>query len=158
MNKATEREAMHSDPLEDMLGYHLRRLSVLAMSDLTQSLALLRLTPAHASILFVIAAHAGITQSDVGKMLGILRANMAPLVALLIKRGLIKREAADGRSHAMRLTALGQTVCRQARDIAKDHEHRVFGDLSRAARARMIAQIRPLWQRKGKEERPPARR
>jgi DNA-binding MarR family transcriptional regulator len=158
MNRATQRNAEQPDPFEDMLGYHLRRLSVVAMSDLTQSLAPLKLTPAHASILFVIAAQAGITQSDVGKMLGILRANMAPLIALLIERGLIKREAVDGRSHAMRLTALGQTVCRQARGIAKDHEHRVFGDLSRAARARMIDQIRPLWQRKGKEERPPTRR
>ena len=30
MNKATERRAGQSDPFDDMLGYHLRRLSVLA--------------------------------------------------------------------------------------------------------------------------------
>src|SRR5882672_1084692 len=158
MNKATERRAGQSDPFDDMLGYHLRRLSVLAMADLTQSLEPLKLTPAHASILFVIAANPGITQSDVGKMLGILRANMAPLIALLVERGFIKREAVDGRSHAMRLSALGQTVCRQARDIAKDHEERIFGDLSRAARARMITELNELWRKNGKDQTPPTRR
>jgi DNA-binding MarR family transcriptional regulator len=152
MIKAAERLA-RSEPFDDLLGYHLRRVSALAMADLAEALAPLKLKPAHASILFVIASNAGITQSDVGKTLGILRANMAPLIASLVKRGMIKREAMDGRSHAMRLSALGQTICRQARDITQDHEVRLFGGLSRAARARMIDQLHALWS-----TRPPARR
>lgn len=150
--KAAIRRAAQSDPFHDMLGYHLRRLSVLAMADLTQSLAPLELKPADASILFVIASNAGITQSAAGKALGILRANMAPLIASLAKRGLIEREPMDGRSHAMRLSALGQATCRQAKDITRDHEHRLFGNLSRAAHARMIAQLHALWERKAEDQ------
>ena len=49
--------------------------------------------PVEASILFVIGSQPGITQSDIGKVLGILRANMTPLVAALITQGLVERAA-----------------------------------------------------------------
>jgi len=55
---------VHSDPFDDLLGYHLRRASVVAMADLAEALAPLKLKPAHASILFVVASNAGVTQSD----------------------------------------------------------------------------------------------
>jgi hypothetical protein len=66
------------DPFGCLLGYHLRRLSVLVMADFTAALAPLGLKPAEASVLYAVAAAPGLTQSDVGKTLGIQRANMAP--------------------------------------------------------------------------------
>lgn len=146
MTKKTPRPARESDPFDNLLGYHLRRLSVLVMTDLTESLAPLGLKPADASVLFVIASNSGITQSEVGRTLGILRANMAPLMAALVKQGLIEREPVDGRSQALRLSAAGHAVCRQARIATKEHEERLFGTLSRTDHARMVAQMRELWQ------------
>jgi len=86
------------DPFAGLLGYHLRRLSVLVMADFTEALAPLGLKPAEASVLYAIRAGTGMTQSDVGKMLGIQRANMAPLIAGLMQRGLVERDRVDGRS------------------------------------------------------------
>jgi DNA-binding MarR family transcriptional regulator len=133
------------DPFDGLLGYHLRRLSVMVMADLADALSPLGLRPADASILWMIGAFPGITQIDVGKALGILRSNMAPLIANLLSRGLIERQPVDGRSHALRLSSAGQDLCRRARNAATGHEDRLFKTLSRAARARMISQLRALW-------------
>lgn len=134
------------DPFDDLLGYHLRRLSVKVMADLSGALKPLNLNPADASILFVIGANPGMTQSDVGKALGILRANMTPLIGALAQRGFIERETIDGRSQALRLTASGALACRQAKAAARNHEARLFGSLSEASRRRLINQVRALWQ------------
>jgi len=136
---------IRSDPFDDLLGYHLRRMSVMVMADLTEVLSQLGLKPADASILWMIGAYPGITQSDAGKALGILRANMAPLIARLLDRGLIEREPVDGRSHALRLSSTGLDLCRRARSAATGHEDRLFKSLSRTARAQMISQLRALW-------------
>ena len=134
------------DPFDDLLGYHLRRLSVKVMADLSGALKPLNLNPADASILFVIGANPGMTQSDVGKALGILRANMAPLIGALTQRGFIERETIDGRSQALKLTSAGALICRQAKAAARSHEARLFGSLSQTSRHRLIKQIRALWQ------------
>jgi DNA-binding MarR family transcriptional regulator len=137
----------HADVFSDLLGYHVRRASVAVMADLSATLAPLGLKPAEASILFVIAANPGTTQSEVGKTLGILRANMAPLIAALIKKGCIERRPVDGRSQALRLSAAGEVLCRRAKAATRSHEDRLFGALSPAARRRLLVRLRTLWQR-----------
>ncbi len=134
------------DPFDGLLGYHLRRLSVLVMADLTEALAPLGLKPAEASVLYVVGATAGLTQSDIGKILGIQRANMAPLMAGLTQRGLVERDRVDGRSQALKLTEAGQAARAQAWVVNQAHEARLFGVLGKPARTRMAAQLRALWQ------------
>jgi DNA-binding MarR family transcriptional regulator len=134
-----------STPFDAMLGYHLRRASVIAMADLTQALAPLGLTPTTASILFIIGANAGLNQSEIGRTLGLLRANMVPLMASLFKRGLVLRTQVDGRSQALRLSAAGENLTQRAWDAANGHEARMFGALTPRQRERMIEQLRGVW-------------
>ena len=141
-----KRTAIPSDPLDSLVGYNLRRLSVATMADLAESLKPLGLKPTTAALLFVVGANPGITQSDAGKVLGVLRANMAPLVAGLAKRGLLERERRDGRSHGLQLSAAGRTLQRSAWKLTQAHEDRLFGRLSVAARSRMTMQLREIWQ------------
>ncbi len=133
-------------PFDRFLGYHLRRASVLVMADLTAALGPLGLKPAEASVLFLIGGHDGITQAEIGRALGIQRANMAPLIAQLMEAGLVAREAVDGRSQALRLTAAGVTVHEQAIAATQAHEARLFGALTEAERTRLIAVLRGLWE------------
>jgi DNA-binding MarR family transcriptional regulator len=133
------------DPAEDLLGYHLRRVSVQSMADFSGALAPLELRPAEASVLFVIGANPGITQSQIGRALGIKRANMTPLVAGLNARGLLRATPRDGRSHGLRLTTQGGALSRRARRVADAHDKRFFGALSASDRARLITQLRALW-------------
>jgi DNA-binding MarR family transcriptional regulator len=138
-------ESPETSLFDGLLGYHLRRMSVVVMTDLTQALAPLDLKPADASVLFMIEANPGITQSEVGKVLGILRANMAPLIGALLKRSLIEREPVDGRSQALTLSSAGRALCARAKLVTKEHEQRLFGSLSASARNRLISQLRELW-------------
>jgi DNA-binding MarR family transcriptional regulator len=142
----SEQTEAASDPFDVLLGYQLRRLSVLVMADLTASLAPLGLKPAEASILLALGSNAGLTQSDVGRRLGIQRANMAPLMAGLMQNGLVEKQAVDGRSQAVRLSRAGQAVRRQVWGLMAAHEARMFASLTPAARQRLAKQLKTLWQ------------
>lgn len=142
-------EETQTDPFGTLLGYHLRRASVAVMADLTAALAPLNLTPAEASVLFVIGAANGVTQAEIGRVLGIQRANMAPLMARLVKARLVKREAVDGRSQALTLSRGGREIHDQAKAAADAHEARLFGHFSPAERARVLVRLREIWQAAG---------
>ena len=135
------------DPFDELLGYHMRRLSQLVMADLAERMDALGLRPTEASVLFVIAGSPGATQSDIGRMLGIKRANMAPLIAGLEARGLVSRSAVDGRSQALRLTAEGETMRTQARAAVVANEQCSFGALPAAERMALAETVRGLWMR-----------
>jgi DNA-binding MarR family transcriptional regulator len=126
------------DPFARLVGYHLRRTSAYAMADLAAELAPLRLRPAEASILFVIAANPDITQSGVGRILGVARANMTPLIVGLAKRKLIARHAIDGRSRTLALTLAGKELHDEAWRCVETHEARLFGSLPAEKRQLLI--------------------
>jgi DNA-binding MarR family transcriptional regulator len=142
------------DPADSLLGYHLRRVSLQSMADFAVALAPLGLRPADASVLFVIGANPGVTQSQIGRMLAIKRANMTPLVAGLSQRGLLRATPKDGRSHGLRLTTRGSTLCRKARAAADAHDQRFFGALGAADRNRLLAQLRALWHQRRRAQAP----
>ena len=135
------------DPFGDLLGYQLRRLSQIVMADLTERMEPLEIRPTEASVLYVIAATPGATQSDIGRVLGIKRANMAPLIAGLEARGLVSRSAVDGRSQALRLTAEGETLRARARNATRENERRCFAMLSDGERLELTEKLRGLWEK-----------
>ena len=98
---------MAIDPLEDYPGYALRRASAATMARLARRFAALDLRAAEASVLMVIDANPNITQSEIGRLLDIASANMAPLVSRLADRELVERQPVDGRSHGLALTRYG---------------------------------------------------
>ncbi len=131
-------ETEYFDPLEQLYGYHLRRASAVIMADLATELAPCGLTPAECSVLLVVSANSGIRQSDVGRRLGIKRANMAPLVTGLEGRDLIARAPTDGRSLSLTLTAEGETLARTVRTLIAEHEARFFGEFDAPTRAMLL--------------------
>ncbi len=135
------------NPLDALLGYQLRRASATIVADLAGSLDDLALKPAEASVLMLIEANPGITQSDIGRMLGIKRANMAPIAALLTARKLIDRTRADGRSQGLWLNDAGIAMAREVRGRITIHEARFLPDLSIAERDALIALVRRVWTR-----------
>lgn len=133
-----------ADPLEYLLGYWLRRASGVMMADLGVSLAQAELRPTEATILILIRANPGLTQSDIGRVLGIARANMAPLMGGLLKRGFIQKARVDGRSHALTLTEDGMAKVDAAQAIIHAHEARFQSRLDGAILPSMIAALRAL--------------
>jgi DNA-binding MarR family transcriptional regulator len=133
------------DPLKDHLGYALRRASATAMADLASKLATLELRPTEATVLLIIDANDNITQSDIGRMLDIASANMAPLTSRLEQRDLIEREPMDGRSHGLTLSSTGRALTRRIKKLVDEHEASLLQRIPTKQRDTFLAALQSLW-------------
>jgi DNA-binding MarR family transcriptional regulator len=133
------------DPLKDLPGYALRRASAAAMQRFARRLVQLDLRPAEASVLMVIESNPNITQSEIGRMLDIAGANMAPLISRLEKRELVGRRPVDGRSHGLELTATGRELNLRAKKAMKSHEEELLARIPAGHRAAFLAALHALW-------------
>ena len=113
------------NPHAQRLGYLLRRASAEIMAELGRTLEAIGLRPVEASILTAIGSNPGCTQSDIGRMLGIQRANMAPLISGLFTRDLIVKSKIDGRTHALMLTQSGTAKAREAEAAMSHNEEQI---------------------------------
>lgn len=134
-----------STVVDERPGFHLRRVSGLAMAALGEALVAVDLRVLEATVLFEVAAKPGITLSDLGRVLGIKRANMTPLVAGLMARGYLASKRKDGRSQALSLSKTGEQIYDKARAIVEAYEQRFFAPLSEAEKQVMIRHLRTLW-------------
>lgn len=112
------------NPVASRLGYRLRRTSSAMMATLGAGLELVGLRPVEATILMTIGANPGCIQSDIGRMLGIKRANMVPLITGLIQKDLVQKSPVDGRSFALFLSPAGEDARSEADAIMTAHERR----------------------------------
>jgi DNA-binding MarR family transcriptional regulator len=140
--QASDSQEIH--PLDNLLGYHLRRASAVMMADLGERLFAIGLRPTEATILLLIEAYPGCIQSDVGRTLGIQRANMVPMIASLEKAGLIVRSAMDGRSHALNLTEQGKTTLTVAKTLIDAHESHFQSLFTANESGELIASMRRI--------------
>jgi DNA-binding MarR family transcriptional regulator len=138
------RKALDLDVLNGHLGYFIRRLQVWVFQDFIRTLAAIDIRPAQYSVLVVIAANPGISQSDLADILGIERARLVRLLDKLEKRGLTQRldSRTDRRSHALRLTRAGQKVLKRAKMLAGLHEARLVEKLGAEQRRAMLDVLR----------------
>ncbi|MBW8752973.1 MAG: MarR family transcriptional regulator [Sphingomonadales bacterium] len=133
------------DPLEHLLGYQLRRASLVTLAALSEAYEALDLRLTDAIVLRFVAANPGCNQGEISKALGVKRTNMVPVVSGLVERALISRAAADGRSNALSLTAAGTALHKRIDTLANANEERFFGGLDAEAKAallRALAEIR----------------
>ena len=117
------------DPLSSMLGYQLRRTSVAAMSALAEELEPLGILPSEASLLMIIGANPGCTQSDVGRALRAQPANLVPLINKLMRAGAVGRAPGKGRAIALTLTDTGRRLFSDVQTAFARHEARIARNL-----------------------------
>jgi DNA-binding MarR family transcriptional regulator len=134
------------NPLESLLGYQLRRASQAILDDLVSALEDFSLRPTSLSVLLLVASNPGITQSRIGQVLAVERANMTPITASLTKQRFLTRSRADGRSHGLRLTEEGKAVVAKIRRRIANHEGKFWKDTKPADREAMLAFLRSLWK------------
>jgi DNA-binding MarR family transcriptional regulator len=117
--------------LNGHLGYFIRRAQVWVFQDFINTLKSLDISPAQYSVLQVINANLGLSQTELARTLGIQRARLVRVLHRLDKRGLTRRlqSSADGRTHALRLTQKGQETLRRAQELAEQHEARLIDRL-----------------------------
>lgn len=124
--------AVLTNALDKLLGYQMRRATAVLMADFVRTLADFDMRPAEITTLLVIAENPDCSQSEVGEALSIKRANMVPIIARLIERGLVARTRVDGRSLALRVTELGARQAAEAWRRIGLHEARFRDRLASA--------------------------
>jgi DNA-binding MarR family transcriptional regulator len=132
------------DPMSDYPGYLLRRASALAMARLAKQLKTLHLNPTDATVLNVIDANPNSKQSEIGRMLDIARANMAPLVSRLAERDLIERQPVDGRSHGLVLSRAGRALIPRIKSAFAEHEQALMKAIPASQRRAFVAALRAM--------------
>lgn len=142
-------ETVELGPLNELVGYHLRRASAALGSDFTRSVEGTGMRQVLFGILSVVSANPGINQGNVGRALGIQRPNMVTLVNELIQRGLVERivDSDDRRAFALTLTHAGETVMAETLARIREHEERMLVDLSATERATLNALLDRLAAR-----------
>ncbi len=128
--------------LAGLFGYALRRAQLQVAAELADSLRPLDLRPATFSVLALIRDRPGLSQTEIGDLLGIQRANFVPLARALERMDWIERRPSsrDRRQNVLRLTPSGCGVLRRAWVIVRDHEARIGRRLG-VARRREVLQL-----------------
>ncbi|MBR0790843.1 winged helix-turn-helix transcriptional regulator [Bradyrhizobium manausense] len=128
------------DALVGHAGYAVRRFQIWIFQDFIKTLGDVDIRPTQYSVLTVIGANPGLSQMAVAKRLGIERARLVHLLDSLEQRKLVKRikSKADRRSHALHLTAPGETALAKFKRLAAEHERHVEDKIGRENRERLL--------------------
>jgi DNA-binding MarR family transcriptional regulator len=140
--RANGHAAIDLGVLNSHSGYFIRRMQVWIFQDFIRTLANVNIRPAQYSVLVVIDANPGLSQSDIAALLDIERARLVHLLDRLEERGLVQRlrSRADRRSHALVLTREGRKRLKQIKSLAARHEARVADRLG-ADNHRLLIEI-----------------
>jgi len=132
------------DPLSALPGYLLRRAANAMMAELAARLAALELRISEATVLLLLDARTDLTSADIGKILDIQRANMAPLLARLEGAGLIRREPLDRKSMAILLTDEGRTCRARVDAITRQFENDLLACIPPDHRPHLVPALQAL--------------
>jgi DNA-binding MarR family transcriptional regulator len=133
------------DPLSTLPGYALNRAAQAMMAELAARLAPLDLRISEASLVLLLNGNQTMTASMIGRILGIKRANMVPLLNRLEAAGLIAREPIDGKSLAIALTPAGRTVLADVQRVTSTFEDELLARIPPEHRAHFVPALNALW-------------
>lgn len=133
--------------LDDLLGYHLRRASILDLAGFAEALGD-EIKPVAFTVLCLIDETPGITAAEIGRQARLQRANLAPMLAEFDGRGLIERrlDAEDQRIQRLHLSQLGARAVADWRERALAQEDRTFGALTSDERETLRGLLSRIWK------------
>lgn len=134
------------DALSHYPGYVLRRAAHATGAELAVRLEPLGLRQSDVSLLILIKANPGATASALGRMLDIQRANMVPILKRMEDADLIRREAIDGKSMGLELTAAGTALLDKARAEIEAFETELLERVPAEHRAHLLPALHALWK------------
>ncbi|MHA7885717.1 MarR family winged helix-turn-helix transcriptional regulator [Roseicyclus sp.] len=129
--------------LRRLLGYRLRRATMLVQSDLAETLKPFGLRMITFSALVLIRDNPGLSQSQLAAAMDVERPNLVVIVDELETRGLIARDrlATDRRTYALTVTEAGDWLCADVVAAVEAHEARLFDGLTEAERQTVEAAL-----------------
>jgi len=130
---------------EELLGYQLRRASVLMMEALAARTVELGLTPARATALVHIRLNEGCDQTALGRALDINPATTMGVVNALVALDAVeRRRGIDRRSNTLHLTPRGRDLAQAVQQLTAEHDREFFASLTAQERHVLYALLRKL--------------
>lgn len=118
--------------LSHLVCYNLRRVHQVAVQSFQNAVAPHDLTLGQFGVLVLIAENPGLSQSQLGQVVGIDRSTMVSVIDRLESRGWVERASspADRRSHALRLSPAGRELLAELVPRVRAHERSLIQGLS----------------------------
>lgn len=132
--------------LEDQVGYWLRRAYQRHMAIFASVMSDLDLTSVQFAALVKLRDMKAVTQTELGRLIGIDRATISGVVSRLQKRGLLqfRLDPLDRRSRIIALTPAGETLLGQALRRTEQVGDDTLAPISEAERAALRDMLRKL--------------
>jgi DNA-binding MarR family transcriptional regulator len=132
--------------LEDQVGYWLRRAYQRHMAIFAAVMSDLDLTSVQFAALVKLRDMKAVTQTELGRLIGIDRATISGVVSRLQKRGLLqfRLDPLDRRSRIIALTAAGEALLGQALQRTEQVGEDTLAPISEAERAALREMLRKL--------------
>jgi len=143
-----EKDPLHHNHLDNMVGYQLRMAYVAVRRHFEIAMERLDLTQKQTGVLWLIDANAGVSQISLANELGMDRASMMAIVDRLEERGLVvrKRSTEDGRRQELYATAKGRKVLSQAKTALHNHEKWIANRFSAKDLSALTSALKRLKQ------------
>ena len=135
------RRPLQRGVLAELVGYHLRRTQLVVFQKFAEQVGSTQVTPGQFGVLALIQANPGLNQSELGEAMGIDRSTVVAVIDRLEARGIVERQPSphDRRSNALRLSAAGETLFAEVRELVKAHDHDLARDLTIDERHQLMA-------------------
>lgn len=132
--------------LRRFAGYTIKRASNLMQADLARTLEPFGLRMITFTALMLIVENPDLSQTQLAGALSVERSNLVTIVDDLEKNGWIARNPSphDRRSHALRATPAGESVCAAARTAVEAHEDEMLAGLDADDIAALIETLRKI--------------
>ncbi|MBH3433870.1 MarR family winged helix-turn-helix transcriptional regulator [Pseudomonas citronellolis] len=133
-------------PLDNYVGYALRRAQLIAFQHLVDELARFDLRPAQFTALAIIDSNPGLMQADLARALNVEPPQLVPLLNKLETRALAVRVRckADKRSYGLFLSKAGETLLKQLKEVALKSDQAATARLSEAEREQLLALLQKV--------------
>ena len=144
--RAKPAEAIDYGLLGGWVGFNLRMAQAATFQAFSRRSKDIGARPGRFATLMLIGKNPGISQTALSRANGRDKSTLTPLLADLVRRGLVRRTRtrADRRSYRLTLTPAGRRMLRQFTELARVHERnldRIIGPRERAAFLRVLRRI-----------------
>lgn len=136
-------------PLQFLIGYQLRRAYGVFAADFSVAVGETGMRQVLVGILSVVSENPGIGQGAVGRLLGIKRANMVPLINQLVEMELIERHAdpSDRRAFSLHIAEAGKAMLADCLARIAHHEDRLLAGFSDTEKASLLDMLERIARR-----------
>lgn len=145
--KRRRRPAVDTQPLDGLLGYHLRLAMMELRRNFFRHVADGGVRPGLASLLQLVAANQGASQVELSRAMHIDKATLVSLLDQAEAAGWVKRVRSqeDRRRHELLLTPAGETMAANLRRQTRRHEKKYFDRFSPAEIEQLVEYLQRIY-------------